>query len=129
MIFRLKTSQEADLILKQIKKQTSFSNNIAARLAIALSLKGSKISKEEIEGTYEKLESNGFDFPRHVLLGENEIIYKCLMEEFVQSNLSDAEFFPVHTKFHFERGIKLLELEMKSARTAERLIKEFTRGI
>lgn len=128
MIFKLKTTKETDEIMKTLKKQLGFTNNIIARLAIALSLRNTKFSKEEIDIKFNEYDNLGFDFPRHVLLGGNEIAYKCLMEKYCGITITEAEFFPNHTKFHIENGMKYLVNEMKSAKNTEKLIKELVRG-
>ncbi len=94
-----------------------------------MSLKSESLSKDEIYAYYIEYDSEGYEFSRHVLFGDYEIIYKLLMEEFCSSKLSDEEFFQIHTKFHIENGVKILLNEYKLANTHEKFIKSLIREI
>ncbi|MGL5054345.1 MAG: DndE family protein [Fusobacteriaceae bacterium] len=129
MIFKLKTSKESEEIMNTIKRQLCVPNNIIARIAIALSIKKTKVTFEDMEikiGNYDNL---GFEFPRHVLFGENEIMYRFLIEHYLKRKISEQEFFPNYTKFHIEMGLNLLSLELKNARNLEKLVKQLVRGV
>lgn len=128
MIFKLKTTKETDEVMKNLKKQLGFTNNLIARLAIALSLKNINFTKEEIDSKVPEFDNLGFDFPRHVLLGENEVVYRFLMEKYCGVGISETDFFPNHTKFHIENGMRYLVNEVKSSKNTEKLIKELIRG-
>ncbi len=123
MIFRLKTSKETEEILLDMKNKHNLTPNILSRLAVALSLREEPLTKEYIEMMAKKTENNGIEFQRHTLTGENEVLYKVLMENYCQSHLTDEEFFPLHFKFHLENGIKKLRSETEISNSLENLIK------
>ncbi len=114
MNYRLRTSKDTEKILLELKTKLStiITPNILSRLAIGLSLRLDNMSKKKIEKILKKYDSNGLEFQRPTLTGENEIAFKVLMEQYCGEHLTDSEFFPKHFKFHLERGIFLLRSEM-----------------
>lgn len=126
MIFKIKTSKNTDEILKSLKDKTYITPNLLMRLAIAKSIRIPE-EKNIIEDFYYAIDSNGFEINRHTLTGSYDIIYKCLMEQCCNNHLSDEEYFPIHIKFHIERGTKLLEKDYELAQNTESFIKNLAR--
>lgn len=124
MNYRLKTSKNAEEILLELKNKlgTTITPNILSRLAVGLSLRLENMSKVEIEKKLKDYDTNGLEFQRPILTGENEIAFKVLMEQYCSSHLTDNEFFPKHFKFHLERGISLLKSEMELASNIETFV-------
>ena len=91
---------------------------------MSLSIKEKGILKNEIERISKKLNSSGLEFQRTTLTGDNDVIYKVLMENYCGEYLSDDEFFPIHFKFHLERGIKMLKSEVEMAGNLENVVKK-----
>lgn len=123
MIHKLKISSKSEEILSEIKTKFSITPNILSRIAVSLSLKKSRVTNSEIKKEVIKIDSQGLEFQRYTLTGENEIYYKIMMEQFCQSNLKDDEFFPYHFKFHLERGLPLLKSEIQIAPSLEVFLK------
>ena len=123
MIFRLKTSKETEEILLDMKNKHNLTPNVLSRLAVAISLKEEPLTKYYIWIRWKKIENTGIEFQRHTLTGENEVLYKVLMENYCQKHLTDEEFFPSHFKFHLENGIKKLKSETEISNNLENLIK------
>lgn len=126
MIFKIKTSKNTDEILKSLKDKTYITPNLLMRLAIAKSIRIPE-EKNNIEDFYYATDSNGFEINRHTLTGSYDSIYKCLMEQCCNNHLSDEEYFPIHIKFHIERGTKLLEKDYELAQNTESFIKNLAR--
>ncbi len=119
MVTRLKTSKEAKEIMENLNRTLRFSNNaILLRYAISRSL------NEEIQIEIDPLailnNNSGFEITRSTLYGDNEIIYKALMN--VTDPIKDEHFFPYLTNMHIERGLKLLERDYKMAGNKEKFL-------
>lgn len=123
MIFRLKTSEKAEKVFLEIKNKLGVTPNIASRLSIAFSMRQERVTKEEIENKVKIIDSNGLEFQRHTLLGENEVYYKVLMESYCNEHLMDSEFFPIHYKYHLENGLDELKAEADIAANLDSFIK------
>lgn len=116
MNFSLKTSKYVEEKLKQLQSATNITPNILARIAVSLSLKDpNPIANEEIK-------SDGLDFRRSTLTGEYDYIYKVLIAQHSQRDISDEEFFPGLFNAHLERGIRLLTSEYQYAGNYEKFI-------
>lgn len=126
MIFRLKTSKSTENIINDMKNKFFITPNILLRIAVSLSLKNKKETKVFIKEEVSKLDSSGIEFQRHTLIGDNEIFYKIMMEQFCEESLSDEEFFPIHFKYHLENGIKLLKSEIEFAPNFEIFLKNLS---
>jgi DNA sulfur modification protein DndE len=116
MNFRLKTSKNTEEKLKQLQSTTNITPNILARIAVSLSL-----NDPSPVGT-EAIPSNGLDFNRTTLTGEYDYIYKALIAQHSQKEISDDEFFPDLFNAHLERGVRLLFNEYQFAGNYEKLI-------
>lgn len=126
MIFRLKTSKNTENIINDIKNKFFITPNILLRIAVSLSLKNKKETKEFIKEETSKFDSSGIEFQRHTLVGDNEMFYKIMMEQFCEESLNDEEFFPIHFKYHLENGVKLLKSEVEFAPNFETFLKNLS---
>ncbi|MGL5982973.1 MAG: DndE family protein [Cetobacterium sp.] len=126
MIFRLKTSKQTENIINEIKNKFAITPNILLRLAISLSLKSKKENKEFIQHEALKFDNSGIEFQRHTLTGDNEALYKIIMEQYCSESLTDEEFFPLHFKYHLEKGINILKSEIEFASNLEMFIKNLS---
>jgi DNA sulfur modification protein DndE len=117
MNFRLKTSKSSGEKLKIIQSSTGLAPNIIARLAVALSLR-----QEQQVTENHNADIGGLEFHRDTLTGEYDYIFKSMITEFAQRNVSDEEYFPGLLKAHLERGVKLLANEYTYAGNYERLM-------
>ena len=50
-------------------------------------------------------EKDGVDYLRLTIFGQNEDLFKLLIENDVRREISDDEFFPTLTSFYIERGV------------------------
>lgn len=115
MNFRLKTSQYAAEKLKQLQSSTNITPNILARIAVSLSLKEPN-PVSLVENT------NGLELNRNTATGEYDYIYKTLIAQHAQREISDDEYFPDLFNAHLERGIRFLTNEYQYAGNYEKLI-------
>jgi len=115
MNFRLKTSKETGEKLVNLQAATGLTWNILSRIAVSLSLKDTSIP-ELVEN------KAGVDIHRNAMTGENDYIYKALIRQHANRNISDEEYFPDMFNAHLERGIVLLENEYKHAGNYEKLL-------
>ncbi|MGR9049735.1 DNA sulfur modification protein DndE [Halobacillus faecis] len=114
MNFRLKTSSKTADTLKSLQSTTKLTPNVLSRLAVSLSLKINEEPDTEVE------DSSGIEFNRNTLTGEYDYVYKALITQYSQREISDEEFFPKLFNAHLERGITILENEYKHAGNAEK---------
>jgi DNA sulfur modification protein DndE len=115
MNFRLKTSKETGEKLVFLQATTGLTWNILSRIALSLSLR--------IPTMPEPVKNKaGVDIHRNALTGEHDYIYKALVRQHAQKNISDEEYFPDLFNAHLERGIQILENEYKHAGNYEKLL-------
>lgn len=119
MITRMKTSKEAKERLENLNRLLRMSNNaIILRYAISRSLNEDTPIENDINANV--MNTSGFEIGRNTLYGENEIIYKLLMD--ASKEEEDELFFPKLTNMHIERGLKLLEKDYKFAGNKDKFI-------
>ena len=125
MITRLRTSKEAKERLLKLNATLRFSSNaIVLRYAIARSVQSEKNVFTDPDA--EILNNSGFEITRSTLFGNNEVIYKLLLDA---QNTDDEEFFPRLTNMHIERGLKLMERDYKFAGNKDKFIKNYINKI
>lgn len=125
MNLRLKTSIDTESKLNELQSLLQLSSKAAViRLAIAYSLKidgdPRMIAGKVI--SYDIKKQNGSDYLRYTIFGNDELLYKVMMEQHIQDHITDDDFFPEFTNAHLNRGIIELYAEFKLAKTKERLI-------
>ena len=119
MITRLRTSKIAKERLQNLSTVLRFSNNgVILRYALGRSLS----LEDDIYSDMDSLvtDTAGFEITRNTLFGDNELIYKLLMDAM---DMNDEDFFPRLTNMHIERGLKLLERDYKKAGNKEKFIR------
>ncbi|MBB5172440.1 DNA sulfur modification protein DndE [Texcoconibacillus texcoconensis] len=117
MNFRLKTTQYTAEKLKQLHTSTNLTPNILARLAVSLSL------KEEHPVSTQEMDTNGIEFNRNTLTGKYDYVFKALIAQHCQREISDDEYFPGLFNAHLERGIRYLANEYQYAGNSEKFLK------
>lgn len=105
MGYRLKTSLKTKEIFDELNRKTGLKPFALSKLSIAISLK-KEIDIESISLD----DTDGLELNRQTILGEDDYIYKCLIEENIGRSISDDEFYPYYCKKHMDRGAKLLSL-------------------
>ena len=125
MNLRLKTNIDTEAKLNELQSLLQVSSKAAViRLANAFSLKmngdpriiDNKMTKYDVQN------QNGADYIRYTIFGDDEFLYKLMMEQHLHTYLQDYEFFPELTNAHLNRGITELMAEFKLATSKEKLI-------
>lgn len=124
MNIRLKTNSDMEQLLIELQSNLQLSSKAAVmRMAIGFSLK----QKEDPRLVCEKYDSkimNGQDYLRLTILGNDDTLYKLIMEEHLGSYLKDEDYFPELVFAHINRGLKILNSEYKYARNKESFYKK-----
>ncbi|PZD93013.1 DNA sulfur modification protein DndE [Paenibacillus sambharensis] len=121
MNFTLKTSKYAKENLTQLQASTGITPNILIRYAVSLSLR-SNASEEKVEPPIKDF-SDGLVLNRNTVTGEYDDVFKALIIQYAEKEMTDEEYFPGYFNAHLERGIRLLAAEYKSAGNFERFIR------
>lgn len=117
MQYRMKTSKKTMNILLELKERTKVTPNYIARIAICLSLR----DPSQIENDPN---TAGLEFNRHTLTGDYDRIFKALIAQHCNRELTDEEYFPIFINRHLERGANLLNEIYKYEGNFENFIKE-----
>ena len=107
MIFRLRTSKKTMAIFEELQRKTNLKPFALSKLAISLSL------KENYEGLQFDTDTNGLDLNKQTITGNNDVLYKCLIEQHCGYHLREEEYFPRYIKAHIDRGAILLHNEFR----------------
>ena len=102
MIFRLKTSKKTQLIFQELENRTNYKPYTLVKHAIAWSLMEQKSVKDFSS------DSEGLDLNRQTITGDNEALFKVLIEQVEGRYLTEEEYFPKYVKAHIDRGSELL---------------------
>jgi DNA sulfur modification protein DndE len=119
MNFRLKTSKATAERLKSLQDSTRLTPNIIARYAVILSLK----EQQPILRTVKDV--SGTEFLRNVLTGPYDYLFKVLITQHENREITDEEYFPALFNNHLERGCILLQNEYNYAGNYEKMITNF----
>ncbi|WP_188207535.1 DNA sulfur modification protein DndE [Alkalibacillus aidingensis] len=117
MNFRLKTTAYTGAILKNLQNSTGLTPNLLARIAISLSILEPSMP-DEVQS-----ESDGIEFNRNTLTGEQDYFYKSLIRQHAKMEVQEDDYFPNLFNAHLHRGTKLLENEYKHAGNFDKLLK------
>jgi len=117
---RLITSENAKNILKDIQARSGLRPNILARIAINLSI------NEDTSINNKDYDRNGLEFHRHVLLGDYDQLFKALISQHLNRNISEEKFFPDYIQIFLEEGVKILKREYDYAGNYKTFIKNIT---
>lgn len=80
--------------------------------------------KEPVDSSYNVKNQRGTDYNRFTIFGDDELIYKVLMEEHIRAHIEEDDFFPGYTNAHIEREIKELYADYKLYNNREKLLKK-----
>lgn len=126
MNLKLKTNSNVENLLVELQSSLQFSTKAAImRLAIALSLKvkGDPRIVSNLLKTYDIKNQDGNEYLRYTILGNDDYLYKILFEQHLSTYIEEDDFFPEFVNAHIERGIKLLNSELKYAKNKDVLFK------
>ncbi len=122
MNIRLRTSKNTDIKLNELSKSLKLPSKASiARIAIGLSLKEETDPRTDLNHII--ADSNGFEFFRHTLTGNKDVLYKLMIVQHLGETITEDEYFPGLFNAHLERGINLLHAEYKMAGNRVKLIK------
>ncbi|MFP4978256.1 DNA sulfur modification protein DndE [Paenibacillus sp. CN-4] len=116
MNFRLRTSKKTAEKLKNLQDKTRMTPNILSRYAVVLSLRNPEAVINFVRDT------SGLEFNRTTLTGAYDFLFKSLIAQHTQREITDEEYFPDLFNAHLERGISLLENEYDYAGNQEKMI-------
>jgi len=108
MQFRLKTSKQTEEIYAAIYAREYLQPFALVKISIALALHDGY--KSEDGTTYD---SNGLDLNRQTIMGDNESLFKALIEVNEGRYIDEEEYFPNVVKQYIDYGSVLLEQEYK----------------
>ena len=107
MVFRTKTSKRTMEIFAFIQQREYLQPFILAKISIALSIR----SKYKFDGKL--ADTGGLDLNRQTITGENDLLFKKLIEMNEGRNITEEEYFPNYVKAYMDNGAELLEQEYK----------------
>lgn len=108
MQFRLRTSKRTEEIFASIYAREYLQPFVLVKLSIALALHdGYKIVNNKSE------DCNGLDLNRQTITGDNEALFKALIEVNEERHINEEEYFPSVVKQYIDYGAILLEQEYK----------------
>ncbi len=116
MNLRLKTNLDTEEKLNSLQNWLHLSSKAAVmRLGMSFFIKDSDgaIDVNEIMRAYENKEKNGADYLRLTIFGQDEQIYKLLIENQLKREITDEEFFPALTGYYIEKGVSALFAEYR----------------
>ncbi|PAB60535.1 DndE family protein [Anaeromicrobium sediminis] len=122
MGFRLKTSKETKEIFEKLDNSINLKPFALCKVAMSLSLKNPSDVKDYSN------DINGLELNRQTITAEHDIMFKVLMENHAKKHLSDDDYFPKYTKWHIDRGAKMLESKIKYYGNLEQFIKNMISG-
>lgn len=117
MNFTLKTSKYTKETLLQLQASTGITPNILIRYAVALSIKKGDVLP------LSKDFSEGLVLNRNTVTGESDYIFRAMITQAANKELTDEDYFPGYFNAHLERGIRDLAAEYKGAGNAEKFIR------
>lgn len=125
MHFRLKTSKATEEIFSRIYQREYLQPFALAKLSIALALN----AEYKVGENYQLADNDGLDLNRQTITGENDTLFKALIELNEGRYLEDEVFFPDYMKMYIDYGAKLLEQELRYTRTPYKHLVSLEQGI
>ena len=123
MVFRTKTSKKTMEIFSYIQQREHLQPFILAKISIALAIR----DKFKFEGKLE--DTGGLDLNRQTITGDNDLLFKKLIEMNEGKNILEEEYFPNYVKAYMDRGAILLESEYKYSKDIYKHLVDLGKGI
>ena len=123
MVFRTRTSKRTMEIFSYIQQREYLQPFILAKISIALAIR----KKYKFEGVI--ADTLGLDLNRQTITGENDLLFKKLIEMNEGRNISEEEYFPNYVKAYMDRGAEILEQEYKYSQDIYKHLVELDKGI
>lgn len=123
MVFRTKTSKRTMEIFSHIQQREYLQPFILAKISIALAIR----KKYKFEGVI--ADTLGLDLNRQTITGENDLLFKKLIEMNEGRNIPEEEYFPNYVKAYMDKGAEILEQEYKYSQDIYKHLVELDKGI
>jgi len=123
MVFRTKTSKRTMEIFSYIQQREYLQPFILAKISIALAIR----KKYKFEGVI--ADTLGLDLNRQTITGENDLLFKKLIEMNEGRNIPEEEYFPNYVKAYMDKGAEILEQEYKYSQDIYKHLVELDKGI
>lgn len=127
MNVRLKTKKSVELKLIELQSLLQFSSKASVmRSAIGCSMvqKGDPRLKGDNLEHYDIKDQDGADYLRLTILGQDDSIYKVIVQQLLKEKISDEIFFPEMINAHLERGVYLLYNQFRYSNNKEKLFSD-----
>jgi len=102
----LKLSEEASSQVNYLSNKLGLRRNIICRLAVGRSL----AEKESVE-YLKPNDGAGYEFNRPTITGNQDELFKALVNQHENKKLNDGEYFSKYLRNHIEKGVELLYKE------------------
>lgn len=123
MVFRTKTSKKTMEIYSYIQQREYLQPYILAKISIALAIK----YKFQFDGML--ADTFGLDLNRQTITGENDLLFKKLIEMNEGHSIKEEEYFPDYVKAYMDKGAELLEQEYKYSKDIYKHLVDLDKGI
>lgn len=123
MVFRTKTSKRTMEIFEYINQREHLQPFALAKVSIALSI------KNKYKYTDNLMDTLGLDLNRQTITGDNDLLFKKLIEINEGKSIPDEEYFPNYVKAYLDNGAILLEQEYKYSKDFYTHLVELDKGI
>ena len=107
MVFITKTSRKTMEIYAYIQQREYLQPYILAKISIALAIK----NKCKYDGNL--ADTAGLDLNRQTITGDNDLLFKKLIEMNEGHSIKEEDYFPDYVKAYMDKGAELLEQEYK----------------
>lgn len=109
MVFKIRTSKKTMELFEEISSSTNLAPFILSKLAISMSLKS---NTPLVESDF-KTDTFGLELNRQTITGDQDLLFKSMIEVYEGKHLSDDVFFQKYIKAHLDRGARLIHSEYK----------------
>ena len=123
MVFRTRTSKRTMEIFSYIQQREYLQPFILAKISIALAIR----KKYKFEGVI--ADTLGLDLNRQTITGENDLLFKKLIEMNEGRNIPEEEYFQNYVKAYMDRGAEILEQEYKYSQDIYKHLVDLDKGI
>lgn len=125
MQFRLKTSKQTAEIFNSINQREHIQPFALAKIAIMLAIKEGYKAGDKIVPN----DTDGLELNRQTITGENDDLFKALIEVNEGEYLEEDIYFPYYIKSYLDYGAFLLEQEVKYSRNIYSHLVNLEKGI
>ena len=92
----------------QIFQEIGASENLQPFILAKLSIAASLIYDEPLSDKDKITDTYGLELNRQTITGNQDLLFKVLIEEYEGLHISEDDYLPVYLKSHLDRGAKLI---------------------